>query len=312
MRTIDIDTLKRYFEIYKCQDKKFIKELEDSTNEIYWDYNDELSDEQINKILNGKKDDVQEEIWENNIDYGTDNEFNIIKEALSSLNIELDNDVEIWDLRDWYSDYVPGLDINLSSLMRNITPSLRIIMFTNYDCLPSHYMHDYGNGYTYDDYLKDIIDLFNLNPALVKKEMLAHNWDVKGSWPNKKNRNGKEYVKYSDFIIELENNLGCSLINFFGTTDLDDFLNNQNIKEITITKGSYAGLLDHSQGGGSVWEMKILRDLTIKLDVPYTKDKCKYNTFELVTDEDNGYGYGANEIAGVSSDFWKAGGFILK
>ena len=146
------------------------------------------------------------------------------------------------------------------------------MVFSNYDCLNSHWCHDYGNDYTYDGMLKSIIDFLYLNPAKVKKAMIERGWEITGKWSNLKYRDGKEYVEYSDFIQELENNVGCSLINFFGVIDLTEFLEIPEPKKILISKGTPVGLLDNSSGSGSVWEMKLKRDMTIRLDKPYVRN----------------------------------------
>jgi len=253
-------------------------------------------------------DEFIDDLYNWNTDYEHTNKISILKEALTTINIDYDMICDLNEVVEYYDEYIPPLDINLKDLFKQSNPiRSRVICFSNFDGLPSHWNYNYGE-YTYDNIIKQIIDLLYLNPAKVKKEMLSHNWNPEGKWPNYHWRNGKEYVTYDSLIQELENNSGFSLLNFFGVLDIADL--NGEVKQIVMPKGTHIGLLDQMCGGGSVWDMRLLRDMTIDLTKPYA-EKCKYNTFELVYDGLSGYGYGADNIAGMTGEFWNFE-FILK
>lgn len=289
-----------YPDVPASKSDKFQELLLNEELYIYWDYNDELSDEHIKMIIDGNLNEVENEICDLNIDYLSNLEIDLLKETLRNIDEDPD-DYDLYMLRDNYE--LPSIDINLKSLINRERINVRVIAFSNYDCLNSHYLHNYGSFYTYNNVLKQIIDILYLNPALVKKSFRNAGWDVHGNWPNYKWRNGKEYVKYDDLVQELENNTSCSLLNFTAKLDLADLLDGKP-KKIKIPKGNYCGLFSHFNGGGSILEMELQRDLIIDLTKPH--GECKqYDTFDLVYDDENDYGYSMEEVYGLTPEFWR-------
>jgi len=186
----------------------------------------------------------------------------------------------------------------------------RVILFSNYECLTSHYSYGYGEHYEYDGILKQIIDILYLNPRKLRFLMNTR-WgvNIKSHFPNLSYRDGKEFVTYLSFIEELENNMGYSLLNFFGEiiedTNPENRININSIKKIIIPKGAKCGLLDHFNGGGSIWDMVLLKDMSLNLGEPFNRFQTKYDTFELVNDQNCNYGYSAHSIACPTNEFWE-------
>lgn len=94
------------------------KYIEQNQPEIYWDQRDELSAEQIETIVTDPDglQSVEDEIWENNIDYISEMEDSLIKEVISEFDLEGDQD------DDKFREFCQGIicvDGNIEGLLRN-------------------------------------------------------------------------------------------------------------------------------------------------------------------------------------------------
>jgi hypothetical protein len=288
------------------QKQLIIAEIEKNQPSFFWDYNCELSNKNILSIIDGKIDDVYNEIFDDNIDYLYSLEMECIKNAIGSIITDFDFDMIDDDkLMDEFLDFV-SVDMGLKRLVRNTGHvNIRIHLHTSYDGMPSNWSVQYGSGaYQYDDYFKQIIDVLNLNPAKVKKAFLEKGIKVAGAFPNKKNRDGNEYVRYNEFAVEFENNTCFSHLVFVANMDLMDFVNAGDCmpKKITIPKQNYCGLYSACEGGGSVIEMELLKPIVLDLSKHF---KTKYDVFSMYADvKGGGYGYTINDAYGVTSHFW--------
>lgn len=178
----------------------------------------------------------------------------------------------------------------------------RATLFTNYDCFPHNY--DMNNTYYYDDYFKDMVDVLCLNPAQVKQVFNQKGIKTIGRWPNKPKRNGNEAVRYEDLADEMLNQCCYSLLTFMGLMPLKDLYENNfdEYKTIVIPKGNNCGMFNSWNGGGSLMEMELLRDLYIPAQF---NRKTKYDCCKICVDEPNcGNGYCINEVYGLMSSAW--------
>lgn len=178
----------------------------------------------------------------------------------------------------------------------------RVTLYTNYDSLPHNY--DMGNTYSYDGYLKDIVDVLCLNPAKVKQAFNEKGIGTTGRWPDKGKRNGKEAVRYEDLAEELLNQCCYGLLTFMGLMPLADLYQNNfgEYKTIIIPRGNNCGMFNHWNGGGSLMEMELLRDLYIPASFP---KKTGYDRCELCVDEPHaGNGYCIDEVYGLIPSVW--------
>ena len=86
---------------------------------------------------------------------------------------------------------------------------------------------------------------------------------------------------------------------------LQDLYDNhfREITNITIPKGNNCGMFSDWRGGGSLMEMKLLRDLTIPVS---WKHKSKYDSLDLYVDERGvkEYSYSIDEVYGMNYSFW--------
>ncbi|MDR0864900.1 MAG: hypothetical protein LBO74_08215 [Candidatus Symbiothrix sp.] len=179
----------------------------------------------------------------------------------------------------------------------------RATLYTNYDCFPSNYAM--GNTYCYAEYFKDMIDVLYLNPALVKKTFNEHGIDTIGRWPNLSYRNRKEAVLYKAFANEMLNQCCFGLLTFMGMLPLTDLYHSgfQKHKKIVVPKGNFCGMFNSWNGGGSLMNMELQRDLIIPTIFP---QKTKYDNCSACVDESRcNNGYCINEVYGMVRSTWR-------
>ena len=116
--------MKKINSMMKLRLQKKAKELaEKDPLKIYWDRNDELGDEWISKILNGKAEEVEEEILDLNLEHICNLEDERAKEIFTEVYKNYDVDVdeiieENSDVRDLIYDYI-NCDLNIEELLDN-------------------------------------------------------------------------------------------------------------------------------------------------------------------------------------------------
>lgn len=277
----------------------WLKTGKNGKSEVYWDYDQQLMEDQIMQIVEGNLNDVENSIFDNNIDYIQDIEREIINTALKVC--ELSEKYEVSDIWDDLVDYTM-VDLNFEQLLKNTKNiPVRITLYSNYDCINSHYFEQSSGGYgNVQTYFGHMVKELKLNPAKVKEKFIAHGDKMYGKWQNIPQRNGKEYVDYGQFYVEMENQCcgACNLI-IVGLMNLRDFIKGKP-KEIIIPKGNYVGMYSTMNGGGSPIETPLLRDMKIDLT---KKFPTQYDYWRLETDTPN-WGYTINNAYGVTKEFW--------
>lgn len=313
MYDIDIEITPEISEAIK---QEFIKRLDDNYYLVYTDYNDHFDNhgKTFQECLNDKcGDKFYEDIDTIFLDSeyeGAIYEIDQIKdrilsdESLSHLHSYIEEWLDIDDNKDSIRDMIQDRDKStpVQDMLGRTEIRARATLYSNYDCLPHNY--DMGNTYSYSEYVKDMIDVLSLNPALVKQSFIRHGINAVGRFPNLTHRNGKEAVSYDDFSQELLNQCCYGLLTFAGILPVQDLWeqNFQEITHITIPKDNYCGMYSDWNGGGSIMEMKLLRDL--KIPVSFKRKTC-YDKFMLLVDEPNtGMGYCINEVYGLISSWW--------
>jgi len=176
---------------------------------------------------------------------------------------------------------------------------LRVQMHSNYEGLDSGHAL-WRDGISYDEYFKHIVDVLNLNPSKLKHVLLKADFKCNGRWPNCKSRDGKEYVNYEKFAVELINTTSnCNTLTFVGKLDVNELNNYQG--KVTFPAGNCCGLFDSFNGAGGVIEMELLRPLTIDFNKAQYGESC-YDKFAAYID--NTKGYSIDSVYGVTSKFW--------
>lgn len=290
----------------------FSDNMDEEYSLIYTDYreNYDNSGELIQKCLDAKSD---ETLFDN--DWESDSRRTGSEYVLKSLRdkILFDNkykhlqpSIEDWleDNKDEILEIIEDRDTSkpYEEMLGRSKIYGRATLFTNYDCFPHNY--DMNNTYYYNEYFKDMVDLLCLNPAKVKQVFNQKGINTIGRWPDKPKRNGNEAVRYEDLADEMLNQCCYCLLTFMGLMPLTDLYQNNfgEYKTIIIPKGNNCGMFNSWNGGGSLMEMELLRDLYVP--VKFTR-KTEYDRCEICVDEPRcGNGYCINEVYGLMSSAW--------
>jgi hypothetical protein len=281
---------------------------------VYWDRNDQISESQIIKALNSGDEyplnDLENTIDEIN-DFWYELRFDHLKNILEYFKQELldelypneDEDFEIdfkeltGDLRDQFDDHIQ-VNTNLKQISSEI--DIRLELFSNYDCINSHWFES-ENGYEYtESYFGDVINQLKLNPQKVKSMLVKRGVKCHGNWPRKSDAN--RLIEYDAFWQEIENrSCGANLLTIVAKIDGYEFLANYNKDKTTviIPKGNYVGFFSSFQGGGSTIEAPLLRDL--KIEINKNLDASGFLKWGLFVDHGT---YSINNVYGVTRQFW--------
>lgn len=281
---------------------------------IYTDYreNYDNSGELIQKCLDAKSDEaLYDNHWESDArregsEYVLENLQNkiMVADRYESLHPYIEDWLDMDDNKNKILEIIEDRDTSepYKEMLGRSKIRGRATLFTNYDCFPHNY--DMNNTYYYDEYFKDMVDLLCLNPAKVKQVFNQKGIQTIGRWPNKPKRNGKEAVRYEDLADEMLNQCCYCLLTFMGLMPLTDLYQNNfgEYKTIIIPKGNNCGMFNSWNGGGSLMEMELLRDLYIPVE--FTR-KTEYDRCEICVDKPRcGNGYCINEVYGLVSSAW--------
>ena len=261
--------------IIKCIESKSARPLHDYANQIY--YCNES--ESVDNIIEGIKEVLQE----------SDYDHEDIEQFFAEYEEQIREEIYIRD----DTDIATALVDNTRDI------AIRVELHSNYDCINSHYFE--GTYHYKDSYFGAMVDALNLNPRKVQEYFRdIAKITTAGYFPNIKKRNGNEWVTYEQFATEIINSsTPANLLTFVATIKLQDLLYaNFNLKEITIPKGNYCGIFSSNCGSGSLLEMELQKDITLKLN-----DK-PYDYFNLCIDSDKSYGYSIDEVYGVIRELY--------
>ena len=287
---------------------KIQKEVDSYDLSIDW-RSEQLTDkDMISKVLNGQGDLVRDELFEWNLDYLCELENQARINAVEEFQDEIMEELGIEDYNNFYAkdiaeDIAEGLvvsvDVGLEKLLRQTDVPVRLTLYSNYDCMNSAWLESQG-GIEYDGYLKDAIDFLKLNPAKLKLEFIRTGYQVIGRWPNKRERDDRELIEYSEFISEFANTASsANLLTILGTLNLLDVYKNPNPKRVFIPKGANVGFFDSTYGGGSMFEATTKRDVWMKLGP--RKGKSEYDSLDIDPDIDS---YNTRDVYGWDRSFF--------
>lgn len=265
--------------------------IENNGIEIYIDYRDELSDEQVNKILEGKADDVRWEIEENCFhdevpEYYWDDlceEVGITKEQLE---LWQESDQSFWP--SWYLD-----DHGWRQLINNTTVNITGIMW---QCDWNFNNWAYGGPVHYSD-VKETLKTLGINPKDFHDQIRGGSatmgeGKLKGWFPDMPNRT--PVVELKDLFDNM-----CVLydgVMTFCFGDLSEVMDvvASNSKEVVIRKGTNLVMYEYG-GGAGITEAELKEDLTVRRkDIEFRNDKD--------------FRYGVQACYGFTQSYWNEGG----
>ena len=290
--------------------EKIQKEIDSYSLEAEWDYGEVLDNNDIRKIMNGKADEVEERLLEDNIDYLSEMEHQAGISAVEEFRDEIIEELGIEESQFCAKDILDGIidrldinaDLGFEELLKHTNVRVRLTLYSDYDCMNSAWLESQG-GIEYDRYLKDAIDFLELNPARLKRAFLRHGYKTTGKWPDRKKREGREWIEYNDFIAEFGNTTsGANLLTVLGIINLLDIYKNQNPAKVFIPEAARVGFFDSFYGGGSVFEAMTKAGRWVKLG--RLPRKTKYDLFRIVPDivsynTGDVYGWGDNNFVEI-------------
>lgn len=284
----------------------------DNPIEIYWHYDDKLTNEQVDMLMLGKHWQVYDDIWDNFMLY---NDFmweqqlectvecvrEHVNEILAGLTIDV-NDMDDDDLlhtiveeHELIADTI--IDFNINTLIHNTRPRITL------DLEPEHlYMPT-----TYYDEAEEILKFFNVNPRTMYELINGHpdQWlnesdDEEPPWPDMPERNGHEYVDAKELLDSWYNCpysgnyvalLGGSidLLKLAKSIEESDF--DGKYLEVTLHPGT--PILTHcywpGSGGTEIYLKKEMKVRAEKIN-----QLCR----------DGAFGYGVQEVHGLVYRVW--------
>lgn len=271
----------------------------------YFDYRDTISVDTIYKAVQEQPEfplDLIGQDWdfyEDEIVYLKEElEDNFSDEIEGELGEYVDYKELARDLREDFLELI-CMTYDVKGICRDVP--VRIPLYSNYDCINSHYFES-QSPYEVNSYFGDVVKVMKLNPAEIKNHFSEKGIVFGKGWRNKKTN---PYVKVEDLWIE-EENRSCPACLFVMVGMMDGYtMLTTNWKEevkLKIPKGNYCGFYSNWQGGGSVIEAPLLRDMEITINKPM--DKSEYLKFGLDIDVRGGNGYSIDEVYGVTEKFY--------
>lgn len=259
---------------------KIVDEIEETgILEIYFDYDDRLSDEQINRLIKEEDylNDLENEIYINSLDYIADEIYNQLKDY------EYENKVFLTDEQKDEIRYLceERIKMDINQLIKNSSVNIRLELLTNEDMI---YYENWEHNDTIKEFRRRFKGCFKLDD--LKKEF--------NELPN-------DYALIT-FYFKVE---GLDILEFRKQV-LSGYLN--------LRKGVNFGLFNGWVGGGSVLEMQLIRDVVINLNDWRIKnikeeviDKLKGNEksyYSVGVYVDNVKKYSIQETYGLSGEGW--------
>lgn len=270
--------------------KKFEEYVENNNNEIFIDYRDELSTEQVNSILEGNQDDVRYEIEEHcSMDMDRDDYY------WHEMAEELE--VQRWQIEEWLSGdgFYPATvlsDHDWNRLLRNTSVKVTAAVW---DADWNFNNWAYGGPVTYSD-VKESLRILGINPKEFLDKMrggsMAGEGKLKGWFPDMPQRVPKVNID------DLWNNM-CVLydgVMNFCLGDLENVIEvtSSDSKEITFKAGTNVVMYDFGNGAG-ITEVELTGDVTIKRS-------------EVTFRNDDDSRYGIESCYGFGQGYWNEGG----
>jgi hypothetical protein len=219
--------------------------------EVYWDYREELSKEQIQTILNEEDglNNVENEIWEMNIDHRWELEINLAKNAIE----EFELDITPEEFREEFMDFM-CVNLNVKQLVNNVGEiTMLLYMYSNYDCTNSF------DTMETSEYLRQVY------------------------------KRVKTGVKKEDFMYEHSNGAyGGSLFCFVFKMNIFDILDlkrdMKKAKKLLIPKGTQFGFFSSFQGSSSVFDKVTYQDMKINIRETGKDFNPEYDNVDIVAD----------------------------
>lgn len=267
---------------------------------IYWDYRDEISQEQVKKLLESTDNnyfDLEEEIFSQNIDYMSEEEVQFLKQVFEYFEDDIFNDLihsgqyrnikdkrEYFELPDTQDELLESFydlfrdllywDYDIKTLIKN--SRLRLTLNINIG-LESDNIQEYADIY-------ELVKFFGINKDELDFLNIKH--------PPQKSP-AKEYISLKSFKdLILNSCYGGQLV--FLLSDLSYIISNRDklSKRILVKKGTCLTIHDYWNGSSSII-VELEKDIVIdskkykyyfRVDGKYGVDDCCGLTYNCFSD----------------------------
>ena len=269
--------------------QKFTDYVEDNPVEIFIDYRDELSKEQINKVLEGKCCEVSYEI-----------------EDSASANMDLDDyywtemaeklEVDGSLIEEWLSEegIWPGCYLSEYGWNKLLSNTPAMISATVWEASYDFYNWAYGGPVFYSD-VKESLKILGINPLDFKRKFdgesisMGGKHGLKGWFPDMPDR--VPAVNIDDLQPQVLYN-GVMSFCLGDLSSVADVVSSDS-KNLTFKKGTNVVVYDYGNGAG-ICEFPLTRDVTIP------RKKVEFRN-------DDDIRYGIQECYGFIQSYWNDG-----
>lgn len=308
------DGLEKYKEFLKAEIKKHCND--EGYCEIYWDYNDELSEDVILKAYKNYKDDGYENVrqyleyylYELNIGYD-DRFFNdIVKDIKESKDQDIIDAFDVEDdLRETLGELgYKGIDVNLDDLLGNTRIDVNIMFATkaekNSDM--SNIVSSFGNDYQnpFSDFNTTSEDFDNALTYLIHQQGHTTKEIFECMFSNQRGFSDDNKLSFVQSVVnELVNNSseGCSeltaLITLSGGDIIDFFNEIEKEQYLSFDTNTDIGIFNEWAGCGGLLE--------IELEKPFVIPTNMIRNIQIEGTKNSGYS--VNSVYGLCGDSWK-------
>lgn len=285
-------------------DKSFLKEFPNKKYEHYWDYREDLSSNDLEKILNLANTEKAEsfvqatqwylfqecpELDTEDIDYVISEFYKTCREKVDKIKDTLDWE-EYSFLSDIFYDTI-DYDLDVETLLSHSAPEDLTVYF----------------GETWDDTYADIeydfIEIFDKPEFLTNERNTPIDWLMQTQGYTREDLVSEETREKSVFLTTLYEELfdymngleGCQLIAIPDSDDFEAILNLTRRKNVKINKGTNFGFFNRIHGSGCGLSIELEKDIIINETSPIHEVTLKtYN---------NSWDYSPNAVYGLARKF---------
>lgn len=301
----DFDTTKLTKDDIKKSFIKFLeKEFPNKKYEHYWDYREDLSSNDLEKILNLANTEKAEsfvqatqwylfqeypELETEDIDYVISEFYKTCREKVDEIKDTLDWE-EYSFLSDIFYDTI-DYDLDVETLLRNSSPEDLTVYF----------------GETWDDEYADIeydfIEMFDEPDFLTNERNTPIDWLMQTQGYTREDLVSEEKRKNSVFLTTLYEELfdymngleGCQLIAIPDSDDFEAILNLTRRKNVKINKGTNFGFFNRIHGSGCGLSIELEKDIIIDETSPIYEVTLKTHN--------NSWDYSPDAVYGLARKF---------
>lgn len=301
----DFDTTKLTKDDIKKSFIKFLeKEFPNKKYEHYWDYREDLSSNDLEKILNLANTEKAEsfvqatqwylfqeypELETEDIDYVISEFYKTCREKVDEIKDTLDWE-EYSFLSDIFYDNI-DYDLDVETLLRNSSPEDLTVYF----------------GETWDDEYADIeydfIEMFDEPDFLTNERNTPIDWLMQTQDYTREDLVSEEKRKNSVFLTTLYEELfdymngleGCQLIAIPDSDDFEAILNLTQRKNVKINKGTNFGFFNRIHGSGCGLSIELEKDIIIDETSPIYEVTLKTHN--------NSWDYSPDAVYGLARKF---------